>query len=109
MGWGQPQAISAIPDEGRREGAEKERRESELRIRRQTLLQLLRRRFGAVPPEVVRTVESTQDVEQLVVWLDRVVTAASLDEAEAMLQANLRSSPPARPAPTELGWSAAVA
>jgi hypothetical protein len=29
-----------------------------------------------------------------------------LDEAEAMLQANLRSSVPARPAPTELGWSA---
>jgi predicted transposase YdaD len=68
--------------EGRREGAREERRKSELRIRQQTLLRLLRGRFGELPPEVVQAVESTQDVEQLDFWLDRFVTARSLDEME---------------------------
>ena len=64
--------------EGRTEG----RTEAAVETRQQTLVRLLRKRFGDVPGRVVRTVESTTDVAKLDDWLDRLVTADSLDELE---------------------------
>jgi len=51
-----------------------------LLTRQQTLVRLLRRRFGSVPSAVVSVVEATDDVDQLDDWLDRLVTAQTLDE-----------------------------
>lgn len=51
-----------------------------VRTRQQTLIRLLRRRFGDVPRGIVRAVESTTDVAQLDDWLDRLVVADTLDE-----------------------------
>jgi len=62
------------------EGERKGRSEAAIETRQQTLVRLLRRRFDSVPPGVVATVESTADVDQLDDWLDRLVTAETLDE-----------------------------
>jgi len=51
-----------------------------LLTRRQTLVRLLHRRFGSVPSDVVSVVETTDDVDQLDDWLDRLVTAQTLEE-----------------------------
>ena len=59
---------------------ERGERRAGMRIRRQTLIRLLRRRFGDIPPEVVSAVEATDNVDQLDNWLDRLVTARTLDE-----------------------------
>jgi len=49
---------------------------------RSTLLRLLRKRFGAVPQAIADRIEGTFDLEQLTTWLDRFVTAESLEEME---------------------------
>jgi hypothetical protein len=51
-----------------------------LLTRRQTLVRLLHRRFGSVPSDVVSVVEAADDVDQLDDWLDRLVTAQTLEE-----------------------------
>ena len=51
-----------------------------IETRQQTVIRLLRKRFGDVPAEVVSTVESTTDVDQLDQWLDRFATATNLEE-----------------------------
>jgi hypothetical protein len=51
-----------------------------LQTRRQTLVRLLRKRFGKVPSAVVSVVEATDDVDQLDNWLDRFATAQTLEE-----------------------------
>jgi hypothetical protein len=51
-----------------------------LQTRRQTLVRLLRKRFGKVPSAVVSVVEATDDVDQLDNWLDQLVTADTLEE-----------------------------
>ena len=43
---------------------------------RSTLLRQLRRRFGELPPATVRTIETTEDIDRLDAWLDRVVTTS---------------------------------
>lgn len=53
---------------------------AERRTRQQTLLRLLGRRFGDLPPDLVRIIESTQEIEQLDEWLDRFVTATRLED-----------------------------
>ena len=63
-------------ERGRTEG----RTEAAIETRQQTLLRLLRRRFGDVPTNVVSAVESATDVNQLDEWLDRLVRADTLDE-----------------------------
>ena len=63
-------------------GEFKGRNEAAIETRQQTLVRQLRRRFGAVPPGVATTVESTTDAKQLDDWLDRLVTADTLDELE---------------------------
>ena len=61
-----------IADELKEEGA--------IRKSQQTLIRLLKRRFGDVPNEVTSTIRATDDAEQLATWLDQVVTAETLDE-----------------------------
>jgi hypothetical protein len=51
-----------------------------LKKSRETLLRLLKRRFGNVPAAASATIRTTDDPEQLDEWLDQVVTAATLDD-----------------------------
>jgi hypothetical protein len=51
-----------------------------IRKSQQTLIRLLKRRFGDVPDELTSTIRATDDGEQLDAWLDQVVTARTLDE-----------------------------
>lgn len=66
--------------EGRKEGRMEGRQEEAVRSRQQTLLRLLRKRFGDVPEAVAEQVNATRDIGQLDAWLDGVVTAARLDD-----------------------------
>jgi len=58
----------ALRDEGRVESAHS------------TLLRLLRKKFGSVPPHLADQVEQTADLEQLSAWLDRIITAETLEK-----------------------------
>ncbi len=60
--------------------AEQDAQKAGLLTRRQTLVRLLRKRFGKVPSAVVSVVEATEDVDQLDKWLDRFATAQTLEE-----------------------------
>jgi len=71
-----------LTEEGERTGERKGEQKAAVQTRQQTLVRLLRRRFREVPAGVVNTVESTTDVDQLDEWLDRLVTADTLDELE---------------------------
>ncbi|HUG89459.1 MAG TPA: DUF4351 domain-containing protein [Planctomycetaceae bacterium] len=64
------------------EGEQKGERKGELRARQQTLLRQLGRRFGELPPRVVEVIESTEDIEQLDKWLERILAAATFAEME---------------------------
>jgi len=66
----------ALMERGAQQGAQ----QAGLQTRRQTLIRLLGRRFGDIPSEVVSVVEATDNVDQLDDWLDRLVTARTLDE-----------------------------
>ena len=52
-----------IADELKEEGA--------IRKSQQTLIRLLKRRFGDVPDELASTIRATDDGEQLDAWLDQ--------------------------------------
>jgi DNA replication initiation complex subunit (GINS family) len=56
------------------------RTEAAIETLQQTLIRLLRRRFGKVPAKVTRAINATTTIEQLDEWLDRFATANSLDE-----------------------------
>jgi predicted transposase YdaD len=66
-------AADMLIERGRKEGR-KEGRKAE---RREMLLKLLRARFGALPEAVVARVNATE-MPQLDVWLEQVLTAATL-------------------------------
>jgi len=68
--------------EGERKGRTEGRTEAAIETRQQTLVRQLHRRFGDVPASAVSAVEATTDVDQLDTWLDRLVTARTLDELE---------------------------
>jgi hypothetical protein len=68
----------ALLEQGRRDGEKK----AAVEIRQQTLVCLLRRRFGKVSAKVVTTVESTTDVKLLDTWLDRLVMANNIDQLD---------------------------
>jgi hypothetical protein len=59
-----------LKEEGRKEG--------EVRALRRTLLQQLRNRFKKVPAKTAETIDATEDIRQLEVWLGRVVLVDSL-------------------------------
>ena len=61
-----------IADELKEEGA--------IRNGQQTLVRLLKRRFGDVPAEVSATIRATDELAQLDEWLDRLVVAETLDD-----------------------------
>ena len=64
------------------------------------------------PPAMILGVtddETLARLREMDIALEAPEIVVELDEAEAMLQANLRSSAPVRPAPAEVGWSAAAA
>jgi hypothetical protein len=46
----------------------------------ETLVRQLRLRFGRVPRAVVQTIRETENRARLRTWLDRVLTAQTLDE-----------------------------
>ena len=53
-----------------------------LRDRRNMLLRLLQRRFGAVSEHITQTIEDTIDLDQLDAWLDQLLDAQSLAEID---------------------------
>ena len=64
------------------------------------------------PPAMILGVtddETLARLREMDIALEAPEIVVELDEAEAMLNANLRSSVPVRPAPAELGWPAAAA
>ena len=64
------------------------------------------------PPAMILGVtddETLARLREMDIALEAPEIVVELDEAEAMLSANLRSSAPVRPAQAELGWSAAAA
>lgn len=62
--------------EGRREGRAKDILEGQAL----TLLRMLRNQFGELPPVTVATVKSCREIARLEAWMDRLLSAASLDE-----------------------------
>jgi hypothetical protein len=70
----------ALMEIGEERGEQRGERNAELRTRRQTLVRLLRRRFGDIPSEWAATIEAATDIAQLDEWLDGVVTAKTLDD-----------------------------
>jgi hypothetical protein len=65
-----------IADELKEEGA----KEGAIKKSQQTLIRLLKRRFGDVPDDLSSAIRATSDPEQLDTWLDEVVTAETLEE-----------------------------
>jgi len=61
-----------IADELMEEGA--------LKALRRSLLRILRKRFGELPPAMVDTIETTTDIEQLEEWGERFMTAKTLKD-----------------------------
>ena len=60
--------------------------EIEARGRRAMLLRVLRRRFGeSIPQDVSQAVQAQGDHDTLEAWLDRALTAATLDELRPTL------------------------
>jgi predicted transposase YdaD len=84
VGQDEKEEIVSIADEfieeGRNEGLREGLREGRREGRRQTLLKLLRGRFGVLPQAVVDRIEAA-DIAQLDAWVDRLLTAPTLDEA----------------------------
>ena len=70
----------ALKDEGRNEGRQEGRQEEAIAARRQTLLMLLQKRFGPLPKKTVARIRAAKDVQQLDVWLGKVVTAENLSD-----------------------------
>ncbi|MBN2491920.1 MAG: DUF4351 domain-containing protein, partial [Planctomycetes bacterium] len=73
-----------LRDQGRAEGWDRGRAEGwdkgRVQNARETLVRLLRRRFGEVPEETIALIESTADLEKLSGWLDRFATAQTLED-----------------------------
>ena len=70
----------ALMARGREKGREEGREEGRLIALRDTLLLLLGQRFGTLPAAVVDAVESIADRPKLEAWLERVLTAETLDD-----------------------------
>ncbi|MBK8259665.1 MAG: DUF4351 domain-containing protein [Polyangiaceae bacterium] len=66
-------------EKGRKEGIKLGREEGLAQGRRTTLLHLIRRKFGSVPPQLATRVEQASSAE-LETWLDRILTANTLSE-----------------------------
>lgn len=69
-------------DRMREEGREQGREAGALEARRETLLRQLTRKFGPLPEAVAARVNAMQSIAELDTYLDRLVTAGTLDEME---------------------------
>lgn len=67
-------------ERGVQQGIEQGIEQGVLTSRRETLVRLLRRRFGDLPAAVERTIHETTDRQQLDQWLDLLVSAENLDD-----------------------------
>jgi predicted transposase YdaD len=67
-------------EEGRKEGREEGRKEGAVEALQKILLRQMRSRFGKVPKAVERAVTATDDLARLATWLDRFVTAQTLND-----------------------------
>lgn len=74
MNWFQ-QEIERERNDSKREGE----REGERNAERRVLLKQLRLRFGALPAAAVARIEAAE-VPELELWMERVVTAARLED-----------------------------
>jgi hypothetical protein len=54
--------------------------QGEIRALRHILVRQLRKRFGQVPPGIVKRIKSTTDTPQLHRWLRRIVTVSTLKQ-----------------------------
>ena len=69
-------------DRMRAEGAKEGREKGLIEGKRRTLLRQLAKKFGALSEEVTARVRALESVDELDVYLDRVLTATSLEEME---------------------------
>ncbi len=70
--------METMADYLRAEGHKEGRRAGEIHSRQQTLVRLLRRRFGRVPRATEQLIRATQDTTRLDGWLDNFATAQTL-------------------------------
>ncbi len=68
--------------EGLEEGREKGLIEGLIEGKRETLLRLLAKKFGSLSEDVMAQIRALESVDELDVYLDRVLTATSLEEME---------------------------
>ena len=68
--------------EGRTEGLAEGLARGQLDTAHATLIRLLGVRFGELPDKIVTVVQATDNLKQLNTWLDRVVTADTLEDFE---------------------------
>jgi hypothetical protein len=61
---------------------EEGRREEAIQARKQTLLRLLRKRFGSLPSKTVEVIDATDNTKQLDAWLDRFAVVEALEDME---------------------------
>ena len=64
-------------------GQEKGRAEGEAKGKRETLLGLMRRKFGVLPGDVERRIEALAEVSRIDELLDRILSAATIEEMGA--------------------------
>jgi hypothetical protein len=69
-------------EEGGEKGLEEGREKGLLEGKRETLLRLLAKKFGSLSEDVTAHVRALQSVDEIDVYLDRVLTATSLDAME---------------------------
>ncbi len=65
-----------------KEGLEEGREKGKIEGKRETLLRLLAKKFGSLSEDVTVHVRALQSVDEIDVYLDRVLTATSLEEME---------------------------
>jgi len=71
---------------GIKKGIQKGIKKGEVAGRQHALLLQLQKRFGSVPQEVITAIEATTDVAQLDAWLERVLSASTIQEMEISLR-----------------------
>ena len=74
------EALDESKAEGEARGEARGEAEGALRTQRQTLLHILRHKFGELPANVTQRIEATADLTQLVRWLDQALDATDLAE-----------------------------
>ncbi len=69
-------------EKGEKEGEKKGLIDGKREGKRETLLRLLTKKYGPLSEEVTTRVRSLESVDELDAYLDRVLTATSLEEME---------------------------